>query len=68
MEASNVMVDRVISVRPNDTVARIGRVDPEATVTIMESLVDIRRGVYRILALLEEDDDEEEEDAPEDDS
>ena len=42
--------------------------DPEATVTIMESPFDIRRGVYRILALLEEEDDEEEEDAPEDDS
>ena len=48
--------------------ARRGRVDPEATVTIMESLFDIRRGVYRILALLEEEDDEEEEDAPEDDN
>jgi len=42
-------------------------VDPEAIATIMESLFDIRRAVYRILALLEEDDDEEEEDAPEDD-
>jgi hypothetical protein len=36
-------------------------VDDDATTLIMEALFDIRRGVERILDLLEEDDGEEEE-------